>query len=317
MRKTGSAFGTNATTTPPNLDGHVSPTTHSGKVVTCVIDGHGNYIPVTPNGSVSRAPIAHARGGRAMIHPAQGRPLGSNQQLTPRKGTPYGAMHAHGGSLGPRSDHHIGSPAFRANCGETQTPTREGRVFTSPSQLYPQKSLVEPMSPTAYRLLSKMGMQEFFDTPHNLREPKSMASLMPQQNGMQATPSKNTATFQGAVSSANFIPQSPQGPNPPVQGTPSHNQGHGLASPADRTSAFKTPSGCEIYPLPTDQASGPAAKTPVADPEKLRIEYLEALNHQAAMKAQLAHAKFEQAQREGATGSPKERVKRDAGVEED
>lgn len=271
------------TTTPPNLDGNDSP--RPRKLVTCMIDELGNYVPVSPGGSMSKNPLASS--GNSVI----------NVRSSIKNGSTHATSAAH------RDGGQVGTLAVQGSRRNVAGPIHAARVASSPHRVPTPQTLAGHVSPQIRRMKSDVGFEDPFGTPRTLKEANAMKSIV--SKGLKASSSSNDMTFafQRAASSANFVPQHSvaraarsvknmvQGPPTLTVTQPDYSEhapasggGVSLSPPTPRPE--DTPSRLPSQNHQAIQDMKALEDSPTVD--LLQIEYLQRLSRQAAIDAELA-----------------------------
>ena len=305
-------------TTPPNLDGHTSPRQYHGQLVTCYIDKDGNFVPITPSGNMSKTPVASSHHSLVDLDTPRGVSPAFGQQGGFNNAPARGGLINHRGGRG-------GHGTARGNFGGVNSPRSAIRVASTPHYVRTQKSFAGYVDPQIRRMKSDIGLEDPFGNPRMPVQSNAMPRVVQQVANPQAIPKNQTATFQRAVGSANFVPQNlgVPGANPisgaqsfgatasygnatPQPHAPAHSGGIMLApEPSYRTGEttpsrmpgqgsvkqdgtkhhMTNPGGHQIFTGPTDQLRGEKTNNGGSETDKLQIEFLEHLRREAAAKS--------------------------------
>lgn len=324
--------GVKQSSTPPNLDGHISPRPKQGQLVMCKVDSSGNLIPVTPNGGKAQAPIASSKD--SLIN-----------QDTPRRGSS-----ALDQSKARSTSSRGGFPSFRGGRGGNSRGSFRGvsntegayRVSSTPPLSREQQSRDGPQ---IRRMKSDIGLEDPFGTPRTTTQGTAVPGFVRQSSNTHTATINNTSgNLQHAASTAIFVPHSKaipvakpvsvnkstgltvshgngvssshagdvsggvmlqaHSPQSPVVDTPSRPPGQ-TSIKADASKRDFTPTGHQIYPSPIDQAAtrSPSEhvsekksnKSKPAAEEEVTAEYENFLIRQQTLEAELMSIKFQKA----------------------
>ena len=279
-------------TTPPNLDGHTSPRPRPGQLVTCYMDDYGNFVPVTPSGNLSKAPVASSNHSLIDLDTPRGVSPAFNQRGGYSNTPARGGLINHRGSRGSHG-------STRGNFNSLNSPRNPTRVATMPYHTHNQQPLAGLVGPQLRRMQSDIGLEDPFGNPRASIQANAMPNAMQYGTNAQAPRGDQTATLLRAAGSANFVPQklgvsaanvtsaahpfgatasyggaNPQphapahsggvmlAPSPsygPEDATPSRMPGQGSVK-QDIVNQSMIPAGYQVYPNPTDRVQ---AKSPV------------------------------------------------------
>jgi hypothetical protein len=175
--------------TPTNFDDLPSPSPRPGQMITAFVDEHGNIVPLTPHGHRYQSlgfqsPTGNTPSINRYVQGAGRQPSFHNSGRGRGAYTPRGAR---GGSW---------RGAF--------SPAPASRSFTAYTN-HPVPHTASAMeTPTTVRMRSDRGVLDTLQTPHRLRNAKSMSTVM-QSDVTNASVHPNP--LQRSVGTANFVPQ--------------------------------------------------------------------------------------------------------------
>lgn len=327
----GSAKRSNASSTPPNLDGHASPRPKQGELVLCKVDDAGNFVPVTPSGGAEKTPVASLNANLIEMDT----PRGSSPSFVPK---PRANNHPARAPIPAFRGGRGGNAAVRGNFHAVNDAEGAIRVTSTPPVVRKQPSFAGYVGPQIRRMKSDMGLEDPFGTPRTTTQGDALPKVMNRNRG---APLVNSA-FQRSMNSANFAPQGvaisniaanpitesvgvaalynnstseehAQGISGGVMLDPPSSNGHMTNKPSrvqvqesvNLSMARRdfTPTGRHIYPSPIDQAFVKSPTEHVAEKRsdksmseaEIDAEYTEYLLRQSVLQSELMGLKFKQA----------------------
>ena len=312
--------------TPPNLDGHVSPRLGKGQLVTCRIDEHGNYVPVTPKDAVSKVPLTSTNDSLVDQRVRAIAPAFNQRAKVTNLPAPTGAPNS-------CTDYGDGSD-YRENVSSGPSSGSTIRAASTPQLAGPKQSLSGLTNPQIRRMKSDIGLEDPFGTPAAPTIANKMTETMLQGTKTQATVDNPTISFARTISSFGSVaqkivghPSSASTPRPVVKTsasysngvvtgyTPGRGGGITLALPTLQRSEttpsrmsvhvedvtpstmrnVTTPNGLSIYPTPADQAPASKSDASTEKIDQLSIQYLKNLQQEAAIKRRILGLQIRQA----------------------